>query len=144
MQFSTSFKTFFMAVTIAAFSCSTPPAEQATDDPAAPPTKHEYAIVIHGGAGTILKKNMTDEKEAAYMKALNDALDIGERILKNGGTSLEAVEKTIMYLEDSPLFNAGKGAVFTNAGTNELDASVMDGATQNAGAIGGVVGCLSY
>lgn len=100
--------------------------------------KAEYAIVIHGGAGTILKANMTDEKEAAYLKILNEALDAGETILKNGGTSKEAVEKTIMLMEDSPLFNAGKGAVFTNAGTNELDASVMDGASQNAGAVGGV------
>lgn len=100
--------------------------------------KAEYAIVIHGGAGTILKANMTDEKEAAYLKTLNEALDIGEKILLDGGNAKEAVEKTIMHMEDSPLFNAGKGAVFTNAGTNELDASVMDGATQNAGAVGGV------
>lgn len=100
--------------------------------------KHDYAIVIHGGAGTILKSNMSEEKEAAYLAALNQALDIGEGILKNGGTSLEAVEQTIMFMEDSPLFNAGKGAVFTNADTNELDASVMEGATQNAGAVGGI------
>ncbi len=103
-----------------------------------PVARAEYAIVIHGGAGTILKKNMSDEKEAAYLKALNEALDIGEEILKKGGTSVEAVEKAIMYMEDSPLFNSGKGAVFTNAGTNELDASIMEGATQNAGAVGGV------
>lgn len=98
----------------------------------------EYAIAIHGGAGTILKENMTDEKEAAYMAKLNEALDVGEKILKNGGTAMDAVEATIIVMEDSPLFNAGKGAVFTNDGTNELDASFMDGKTQNAGAIGGV------
>ncbi len=98
----------------------------------------EYAIAIHGGAGTILKKNMTPEKEAAYLEVLNKALDAGEEILTNGGTAMDAVEQAIIVLEDSPLFNAGKGAVFTNAGRNELDASFMDGKTQNAGAIGGV------
>lgn len=98
----------------------------------------EYAIVIHGGAGTILKANITPEQEAAYKKAMNEALDIGEAILKSGGSSLDAVEKTIHSLEESPLFNAGKGAVFTNAGVNELDASIMSGADRNAGAVGGV------
>lgn len=97
-----------------------------------------YAIVIHGGAGTILKENMTPETEAAYRDALNGALDIGEHILANGGSSMDAVTQTIMHLEDSPLFNAGKGAVFTNAGKNELDASLMNGANLQAGAIGGV------
>lgn len=98
----------------------------------------EYAIAIHGGAGTIKKENMSAQKEAAYKKALNDALDIGENILKNGGSSIEAVTKTIVFLENTPYFNAGKGAVFTNAGENELDASFMEGATLQAGAIGGV------
>jgi L-asparaginase / beta-aspartyl-peptidase len=98
----------------------------------------EYAIVIHGGAGTILKANMTDEQEKEYLDALHTALNIGEEILKNGGTSLEAVEKTIHFMEDSPLFNAGKGAVFTHDGKNELDASIMNGADLSAGAIAGV------
>lgn len=98
----------------------------------------EYAIVIHGGAGTILKKNMTPEKEKAYLDALNAALDKGEAILKNGGSSLDAVEQAIRFMEDSPLFNAGKGAVFTNEGKNEMDASFMYGKDQNAGAVGGV------
>ncbi|MCB0519072.1 MAG: isoaspartyl peptidase/L-asparaginase [Saprospiraceae bacterium] len=97
-----------------------------------------YAIVIHGGAGTILKSAMTAEQEAGYLQALNDALDIGENALKAGGTSLEAVEKTLVFLENNPLFNAGKGAVFTHTGTNELDASVMEGATLRAGAVAGV------
>ena len=119
------------------FSCTVQPTDKQMEEKPVV-EKPEYAIVIHGGAGTILKESMTAEKEAAYLEALNDALDAGENILKNGGTSLEAVEKTIMSMEDSPLFNAGKGAVFTNAGTNELDASVMDGKTQNAGAVGGV------
>ena len=97
----------------------------------------DFAIIIHGGAGTILKKNMTPEKEAAYKAKLEEAIKVGYEILKNGGSSLDAVEKTINVLEDSPLFNAGKGAVFTNAETNELDASIMDGKTLNAGASAG-------
>ncbi|GGX12198.1 isoaspartyl peptidase/L-asparaginase family protein [Aquimarina muelleri] len=100
--------------------------------------KENFGIVIHGGAGTILKENMTAEKEAAYNAKLEEAIRVGHTILKNGGTSLEAVEKTINVLENSPLFNAGKGAVFTSEGTNELDASIMDGSTLNAGAIAGV------
>lgn len=98
----------------------------------------EYAIVIHGGAGTILKKNMTPEKEKAYLDELNKALNIGEAILKKGGTSMDAVEQTIMSMENSPLFNAGKGAVFTNVGKNEMDASFMEGSKLEAGAVGGV------
>ncbi len=98
----------------------------------------EYAIVIHGGAGTILKKNMTPEKEKSYRDALSEALDIGEQILKGGGSSLDAVEATINSMEDNPLFNSGKGAVFTHDGTNSMDASIMTGVDQNAGAIGGV------
>ncbi|MBT8253726.1 MAG: isoaspartyl peptidase/L-asparaginase [Flavobacteriaceae bacterium] len=97
----------------------------------------DFAIVIHGGAGTILKKNMTSEKEAAYKVVLEEAIRTGYNILKSGGSSLDAVTKTINVMEDSPLFNAGKGAVFTNAETNELDASIMDGATLNAGASAG-------
>ncbi len=98
----------------------------------------EYALVIHGGAGTILKENLTDEYEQKYLLALEFALKTGEDILKRGGTSLEAVQASINTMEDSPLFNAGKGAVFTNAGTNEMDASIMEGENMEAGAVGGV------
>ena len=98
----------------------------------------DYAIVIHGGAGTIKRENMTDEKDKAYRIALNEALDIGEKILNEGGSAMDAVEKTIHYMEDSPLFNAGKGAVFTHDLKNELDASIMQGSDQNAGAVGGL------
>ncbi len=98
----------------------------------------QFAIALHGGAGTILKQNMSPEMEAAYRSKLTEALQTGYAILKKGGSSLDAVEQTIMVLENSPLFNAGKGAVFTNAGTNELDASIMDGKTLNAGAVAGV------
>ena len=98
---------------------------------------NSFSIIIHGGAGTILKKNLTPEKETAYKAKLEEAIRVGYTILKNGGSSLDAVEKTINIMEDSPLFNAGKGAVFTNAETNELDASIMDGQTLNAGASAG-------
>ncbi|EDM44428.1 asparaginase [unidentified eubacterium SCB49] len=97
-----------------------------------------FGIVIHGGAGTILKEKMTDSLEIAYAQKLEEAIKIGHEILKNGGTAMEAVTKTINVMEDSPLFNAGKGAVFTHEETNELDASVMDGSNLNAGAVAGV------
>jgi beta-aspartyl-peptidase (threonine type) len=97
-----------------------------------------FGIVIHGGAGTILKENMSDSLEAAYKAKLKEAISAGYNILKNGGNSLDAVTHTINIMEDSPLFNAGKGAVFTHEGSNELDASIMDGANLNAGAVAGV------
>lgn len=100
----------------------------------------KYAIAIHGGAGTILKSTMTHEKEQAYKKALEEAIYAGETILKNGGNSLDAVEFSIKSLEDNPLFNAGKGAVFTNAGKNEMDASIMCGKDLMAGAVAGISG----
>jgi beta-aspartyl-peptidase (threonine type) len=98
----------------------------------------KYAIAIHGGAGTILKSTMTKEKETAYTEALRDAIIAGENILKNGGTSLVAVEFAVRSLEDNPLFNAGKGSVFTNKGKNEMDASIMNGKDLMAGAVAGV------
>ena len=103
--------------------------------PSADPT---FGIVIHGGAGTILRKNMTAEKEAEYRSVLAEAIQVGHAILKAGGSSKEAVEKTIHVMEDSPLFNAGRGAVLTADASIELDASFMDGATLDAGAISGV------
>jgi len=102
------------------------------------PKETPFALVIHGGAGTIKKEYMTPEKEAAYTKKLQEALDIGYKILENGGTSIEAVQKTINIMENSPLFNAGKGAVFNSLGKQEMDASIMDGKTLNAGAVAGV------
>ncbi|PTT03737.1 beta-aspartyl-peptidase [Pedobacter sp. HMWF019] len=100
--------------------------------------QQKYVMVIHGGAGTILKKNMTPEKEAAYTAALTLALQKGYELIKAGKTSLDAVEAAIHVLEDSPLFNAGKGAVFTHDGRNEMDAAIMDGKTLMAGAVAGV------
>ena len=102
------------------------------------PIKQPIAIVVHGGAGTILKKNMSDEKEKKYKSKLEEALRAGYQVLQNGGTSLDAVEQTIIILEDSPLFNAGKGAVFTHDERNELDASIMEGSNLKAGAVAGV------
>ncbi len=98
----------------------------------------KFSLAIHGGAGTILKKNMTPEKEKEYLLKLGEALDAGYAILNSGGTSMDAVVASVKILEDSPLFNAGKGSVFTNEGTNEMDASVMDGKTLGAGAVSGV------
>ncbi|MCZ8353788.1 MAG: isoaspartyl peptidase/L-asparaginase [Cyclobacteriaceae bacterium] len=95
-------------------------------------------LVIHGGAGTIRKANMTPEKEAAYHAALKQALDSGYAVLKRGGKSTDAVITAIKIMEDSPLFNAGKGAVFTNEEKNELDAAIMDGSNLMAGAVAGV------
>ncbi len=110
-------------------SCETPEPEVERPD---------YVLVIHGGAGTISPDVITPEQEEEYKSKLNEALEAGEAILKNGGTSIEAVEAAIIIMEDSPLFNAGRGAVFTNQLRCELDASVMEGATLNAGAVAGV------
>lgn len=96
------------------------------------------AIAIHGGAGTILKANMTDEQEAAYKAKLAEAAQTGYRLLKAGAKGEEAVIAAIQVLENSPLFNAGIGAVYTFDGEHELDASIMHGGTMNAGAVAGV------
>jgi beta-aspartyl-peptidase (threonine type) len=100
--------------------------------------QQKYALVIHGGAGVMSKSAMTDERQSEYKAKLEEALLIGENLLKNGATSTDAVVEVIKILEDSPLFNAGKGAVFTAKGENELDASIMEGKNLNAGAIAGV------
>ena len=99
--------------------------------------ENKIAIVIHGGAGTILKENMTPELESAYLQKLEEAVKTGYEILKNGGSSQSAVVETIKIMEDSPLFNAGVGAVLTNNETVSLDASFMEGNNLNAGAIAG-------
>lgn len=101
-------------------------------------SKHPVAIAIHGGAGTIIKENMSAEKEATIRSKLELALKAGYQILNNGGEALDAVTAAITTLEDSPLFNAGKGAVYTYAGDNEMDASIMDGSDLDAGAVAGV------
>jgi len=95
-------------------------------------------IVIHGGAGTILRSRMTPDLERRYRDTLTIAINAGYTVLQSGGSALDAVEAAIRVMEDSPLFNAGKGAVFTHDGTNELDASVMDGLHLRAGAVTGI------
>ena len=99
-----------------------------------------FSIAIHGGAGTLVKGMMTPELEAQYKAALKDALDAGYYLLENGGTALDAVEASVKVLEDSPLFNAGKGSVFTATESHEMDASIMDGKTLNAGAVSLITG----
>ena len=101
-------------------------------------TMRKFAIAIHGGAGTILRSSMTSEKEAAYKKALQEAIEAGEHILVQKGRSIDAVEAAIKVLEDNPLFNAGKGSVFTNEGKNEMDAAIMNGKDLMAGAVASV------
>jgi beta-aspartyl-peptidase (threonine type) len=107
--------------------------KEALSRPAGPIT-----IVIHGGAGALAKGRYTAEQEAAYKQKLNEALSAGYLVLERKGSALDAVEAAIVLMEDSPLFNAGKGAVFTFDGKNELDASIMEGATLKAGAVAGV------
>ncbi|MFO8021367.1 MAG: isoaspartyl peptidase/L-asparaginase [Perlabentimonas sp.] len=97
-----------------------------------------WSIALHGGAGNMKAEDFKDIDIENYEKGLSDALEIGINILKNGGSSLDAVEQVVRHLEDCPQFNAGKGAVFTNNGRNELDAAIMDGSNLNAGAIAGV------
>ncbi len=105
---------------------------------ASPVAAQDWRLVIHGGAGTIARENMTPERDVEIRAALTLALETGSEVLANGGTAIEAVEATILVLEDDPNFNAGRGAVFTAAGRNELDASIMDGRTRDAGAVAGV------
>lgn len=122
-------KSIFLSILIF-FSCEKTPKQKDVSS--------TFGIVIHGGAGTILKKNMTPEKEANYRSVLEEAIQVGYEILKAGGSSQEAVEKTIHIMEDSPLFNAGKGAVLNANASIELDASFMDGKSLDAGAVSGV------
>ena len=97
-----------------------------------------YSLALHGGAGTITRASLTEEKEKAYTSALLAALTIGETVLKKGGAAMDAVIQTIVSLEDCPLFNAGKGSVFTAEGLHEMDASIMKGENLEAGAVAGV------
>src|SRR5664279_5175111 len=98
----------------------------------------KISIAIHGGAGTIIKEDMTPELEQAYRVALQEALDAGYAVIENGGTAINAVKAAVVIMEDNALFNAGKGSVFTKKGLNEMDAAIMDGSNLDAGAIAGV------
>jgi len=121
------------------FSCQTD--KKTTSNPANDSTaqKQQWAIVIHGGAGGITRENITPELDKEYRAGLQVALNAGKKILAEGGSALDAVEQTIRTMEDNPLFNAGKGAVFTHDGKNELDAAIMDGSNLGAGAVAGVM-----
>lgn len=110
-------------------------AAMAQETPAEQP---RWSLAIHGGAGVLERYSLTPEKDAAYRKALQAALDAGAAVLRTGGTSLDAITAVITRLEEDPKFNAGKGAVYTWDGTHELDASIMDGQTRAAGAVAGV------
>ncbi|HUF50880.1 MAG TPA: isoaspartyl peptidase/L-asparaginase [Longimicrobiales bacterium] len=122
----------------AACAAPQPPADSVTAVPQTPTVRAAFGMVVHGGAGTITRGSMTPQVEQQYRAVLEQALLTGYRIIEAGGTSLDAVEATVRIMEDSPLFNAGKGAVFTAEGRNELDASIMDGRTLAAGAVAGV------
>ena len=111
-----------------------------TPDAQASPREGRAVLVVHGGAGTIDPGKITPELEKQYHAALSRALEAGYKILNTGGTSLDAVEAAICVMEDDPLFNAGRGAVFTSDGHNEMDASIMDGSNRKAGAVASVRG----
>ena len=98
----------------------------------------KFSIAIHGGAGTIVKEDMTPELETEYRNALKESLDAGYSVLENGGSAVNAVKAAVIMMEDNLLFNAGRGSVFTNKGLNEMDAAIMDGSNLAAGAVAGV------
>jgi beta-aspartyl-peptidase (threonine type) len=120
------------------FSCKTDKKPSSIQGKSVIGQKQEWAIVIHGGAGGMTKENLTPELDKEYRASLQVALTAGKKILSEGGSALDAVEQTIRTMEDNPLFNAGKGAVFTHEGKNELDAAIMDGTNLGAGAVAGV------
>ena len=120
----------YLSILVAIFGCSMNTPLEAADG--------NIAIAIHGGAGTMSRDEMTAELEQDYRRTLSTALDTGYALLEQGAPGLDAIVAAIRVMEDSPLFNAGKGAVFTSNGIHELDASIMDGRTLNAGAVGAV------
>lgn len=141
MRTMPQFRSNLAALTVAAsaFACASPPppnlvpASAVDDGP-----RIEWGLVLHGGAGTITRGSMTPEREREYRDVMTQALRAGHALLEGGGSGLDAVVAAIGILEDSPLFNAGRGAVFTAEGTNSHDASIMEGSTLRAGAVAGV------
>lgn len=137
MKLRISLLTGIIATVLFIVSCKNK--SQITEKQASDPViRQEWAIVIHGGAGSMSVESLTPELDKEYRVALEKALGIGKKILSEGGSSLDAVENTVRYMEDNPLFNAGKGAVFTHEGRNELDAAIMDGSNLAAGSVAGV------
>jgi L-asparaginase / beta-aspartyl-peptidase len=126
--------TFFILV-LNLFSCNTDKKSASFVAKEASGAKQEWAIVVHGGAGGMTRENLTPEMEKEYRESLLTAINTGKKILADGGSALDAVEQTIRTMEDNPLFNAGKGAVFTHDGKNELDAAIMDGSNLAAGSV---------
>jgi beta-aspartyl-peptidase (threonine type) len=124
----------FALLTLCGLTLAAPALAAPAGDAAAP----KWSLAVHGGAGVLERGELTPEKDKAYRAGLDAALEAGAKVLKAGGSSLDAVEAAVRVLEDNPLFNAGKGAVFTAEGRNELDAAIMDGATLKAGAVAGV------
>lgn len=134
---------FFVALCFLFLSCADTSSTKRQDENTRSAAKsgqkqNTFGIVIHGGAGSIREKNMSASLREAYRAKLKEAISTGYQILKTGGTSVEAVRETIKVMENAPLFNAGKGAVFTHKGTNEMDASIMNGKNLKAGAVAGV------
>jgi L-asparaginase / beta-aspartyl-peptidase len=125
----------FLIFVLALFSCKTDTKHTSGQPKIASVEKQEWAIVIHGGAGGMTRENLTPELDKEYRESLAQAMNTGRKILANGGSALDAVEQTIRVMEDNPLFNAGKGAVFTHDGKNELDAAIMDGSNLAAGSV---------
>jgi beta-aspartyl-peptidase (threonine type) len=130
-----------LALALAPLGCASEKTAARKDEAAmtsATPSSPKWGLVIHGGAGVIKRENLSPEREAEVRARLEEALRAGHAVLARGGSSVDAVSAAIVILEDSPLFNAGKGAVFTHEGKNELDASVMNGATREAGSVAGL------
>jgi len=126
-----------LEICIMAAMCAGAVVPMAAQQPGTQPAGH-WTIVVHGGAGTIERSKLTPGGDAAYRASLTQATEAGAKVLDRGGSALDAVEAAIQVLEDDPLFNAGRGAVFTSEGKNELDASIMDGSNLKAGAVAGV------
>ncbi|MEJ2368649.1 MAG: isoaspartyl peptidase/L-asparaginase [Acidobacteriota bacterium] len=125
---------FALAASLSVYSA---PGAKISKDPKTA-QNHPIAIIIHGGAGNIQRSNLTPEEDRAYRQALSEALHKGYAVLQKGGTSVEAVQTAIRFMENSPLFNAGRGAVFTHSGRIQLDSAIMDGKTHKAGSVGAV------
>jgi beta-aspartyl-peptidase (threonine type) len=127
---------FSLFVFILVCSCKAPDNQNVGTSP--DPEPYAYALVLHGGAGNMNFQNLPEEAQQTFKSALDSALQLGLGVLKSGGASIDAVETVIRFMEDNPLFNAGRGAVFNSEGKNELDASIMTGQDLNAGAVAGV------
>jgi beta-aspartyl-peptidase (threonine type) len=134
----------YLSLWLGLAACAAPSAPPAPAESASPaesaaeaPTLGRWALAIHGGAG-VERASLPAELEGPYQEALKAALTLGKSMLEDGASSLDTVEAVVRHMEDDPLFNAGKGAVFTSEGTNELDAAIMDGSTLNCGAVSGI------